>query len=48
MAVLTNADVKSALESSSDINKGNKGLKPYKKRTEKRRMNVNRNYEDWD
>ena len=48
MVVLTNADVKSALDSASDRDNGKKGAKPYKKRTEKRRMNVNRNYEDWE
>ncbi len=42
MSVLTNGDVKSALSGQ------NGGAKPYKKRTEKKRMNINRNYEDWE
>ena len=42
MSVLTNGDVKSALSGKPD------GSKPYKKRTEKKRMNVNKNYDDWD
>ena len=42
MSVLTNGDVKSALSGKPD------GSKPYKKRTEKKRMNINKNYEDWD
>lgn len=42
MSVLTNGDVKSALSGKSD------GAKPYKKRTEKKRMNINKNYDDWE
>ena len=42
MSVLTNGDVKSALSGKAD------GAKPYKKRTEKKRMNVNKNYDDWE
>ena len=42
MSVLTNGDVKSALSGKAD------GSKPYKKRTEKKRMNVNKNYDDWE
>ena len=42
MSVLTNGDVKSALSGKPD------GSKPYKKRTEKKRMNINKNYDDWE
>ena len=42
MSVLTNGDVKTALSGKAD------GSKPYKKRTEKKRMNVNKNYDDWE
>lgn len=42
MSVLTNGDVKSALSGQ------NGAAKPYKKRTEKKRLNINRNYEDWE
>ena len=42
MSVLTNGDVKSALSGKAD------GSKPYKKRTEKKRMNINKNYDDWE
>ena len=42
MSVLTNGDVKSALSGEAG------GSKPYKKRTEKKRMNVNKNYDDWE
>ena len=42
MSVLTNGDVKSALSGKADV------AKPYKKRTEKKRMNVNKNYDDWE
>ena len=42
MSVLTNGDVKSALSGTAA------GAKPYKKRTEKKRLNVNRNYDDWE
>lgn len=42
MSVLTNGDVKSALSGKPD------GSKPYKKRTEKKRMNVNKNYDEWE
>ena len=42
MSVLTNGDVKAALSGNAS------GSKPYKKRTEKKRLNVNKNYDDWD
>lgn len=42
MSVLTNGDVKAALSGNAS------GAKPYKKRTEKKRLNVNKNYDDWD
>lgn len=42
MTVLTNGDVKSALSGNAA------GAKPYKKRTEKKRLNVNRSYDDWE
>ncbi len=42
MSVLTNGDVKSALSGKPD------GSKPYKKRTEKKRMNINKNYDEWE
>lgn len=42
MSVLTNGDVKSALSGKAE------GSKPYKKRTEKKHMNVNKNYDDWE
>jgi len=42
MSVLTNGDVKAALSGAAS------GSKPYKKRTEKKRMNINRHYEDWE
>lgn len=40
MSVLTNGDVKTALSGKSE------GSKPYKKRIEKKRMNINKNYDD--
>ena len=42
MSLLTNGDVKAALSGKID------GSKPYKKRTEKKRMNINKNYDDWE
>ncbi len=42
MSVLTSGDVKSALSGKPD------GSKPYKKRTEKKRMNINKNFDDWE
>lgn len=42
MSVLTNGDVKAALSGQTGASK------PYQKRTEKKRLNVNRNYEDWE
>lgn len=39
MSVLTNGDVK---------NSSATGPKPYKKRTDKKRLNINKNFEDWD
>lgn len=42
MSVLTSGDVKSALSGKVE------GSKPYKKRTEKKRMNINKNYDDWE
>ncbi|MBP5519496.1 MAG: hypothetical protein J6X84_02815 [Treponema sp.] len=40
MSVLTNGDVKNATTAN--------GPKPYKKRTEKKRLNINKNYDEWD
>ena len=42
MSVLTNGDVKTALSGKPD------GSKPYKKRTEKKRMNINKDYDEWE
>ena len=46
MSVLTNGDVKKAQESKSGG--GKNGPKPHSKRTDKKRLNVNKNYEDFD
>jgi len=46
MSVLTNGDVKKAKESKSGG--GKNGPKPHSKRTDKKRLNVNKNYEDFD
>ena len=43
MTVLTNSDVKHALD-----NKKSCGTKPHKKRTEKKRMNVNASWDEWE
>ena len=42
MSILTSGDVKSALSGASI------GSKPYKKRTDKKRLNIHKNYEDWE
>lgn len=42
MSILTNGDVKSALSGNAV------GSKPYKKRTDKKRLNVNKNYDDYE
>jgi hypothetical protein len=42
MSVLTSGDVKTSLSGKSE------GSKPYKKRTEKKRLNINKNYDDWE
>ena len=42
MSILTSGDVKSALSGSTT------GSKPYKKRTDKKRLNVNKNYDDYE
>ncbi len=42
MSVLTNGDVKAAHSGSAS------GSKPYKKRTDKKRLNINKNYDDWE
>jgi len=46
MSVLTNGDVKKAQESKSGG--GKNGPKPHSKRTDKKRLNVNKNYDDFD
>ena len=46
MSVLTNGDVKKARESKSGG--GKNGPKPHSKRTDKKRLNVNKNYEDFE
>ena len=46
MSVLTNGDVKKAQESKSGG--GKNGPKPHSKRTDKKRLNVNRNYDDYE
>lgn len=43
MTVLTNGDAKSAAEGKTGV-----GGKPYKKRTEKKRMSVNRDWDEWE
>ena len=47
MSVLTNGDRKKAPDGKSSGKNGN-GPKPYKKRTDKMRMNVNKNYDDFE
>ncbi|MCR4735926.1 MAG: hypothetical protein K5829_13080 [Treponema sp.] len=42
MSILTNGDVKSSLSG-----KGN-GAKPYKKRTEKKKLNIRKDYQEWE
>ena len=42
MSILTNGDVKKALSGSPN------GSKPYKKRTDKKRLNINKNYDDYE
>jgi hypothetical protein len=46
MLVLTNGDVKKAQENKSGG--GKNGPKPHAKRTDKKRLNVNKNYDDFD
>ena len=46
MSVLTNGDVKKTQESKSGG--GKNGPKPHSKRTDKKRLNVNKNYDDFD
>lgn len=46
LSVLTNGDVKKAWESKSGG--GKNGPKPHSKRTDKKRLNVNKNYEDFE
>lgn len=48
MSVLTNGDVKKALEGKAGGGKNGNGPKPYKKRTDKMRLNVNKNYDDYE
>lgn len=48
MSILTNGDVKKALEVKKGSGKNVSGPKPYKKRTDKKRLNVNRNYDDYE
>lgn len=42
MSILTSGDVKSALSGSAT------GSKPYKKRTDRKRLNVNKNYDEYE
>ena len=46
MTVLTNGDVKKALEGKSSG--GKNGPKPHSKRTDKKRLNVNKDYDDFE
>ena len=46
MSVLTNGDVKKALEGKGSG--GKNGPKPHAKRTDKKRLNVNKNYDDYE
>ncbi len=46
MTVLTNGDVKKALEGKSGG--GKNGPKPHSKRTDKKRLNVNKDYDDFE
>ena len=46
MSVLTNGDVKKALEGKSGG--GKNGPKPHSKRTDKKRLNVNKNYDEYE
>ncbi len=46
MSVLTNGDVKKAQESKSGG--GKNGPKPHSKRTDKKRLNVNKNYDEYE
>jgi hypothetical protein len=46
MSVLTNGDVKKAQKSKSGG--GKNGPKPHSKRTDKKRLNVNKDYDDFD
>ena len=46
MVVLTNGDVKKAQESKSGG--GKNGPKPHSKRTDKKKLNVNKNYDDFE
>ncbi len=48
MSVLTNGDIKKALNGKNGGGKNGNGPKPYKKRTDKMRMNVNKNYDDFE
>ncbi len=46
MQVLTNGDVKKARESKSSG--GKNGPKPHSKRTDKKKLNINKNYDDFE
>lgn len=46
MNILTNGDVKKALESKNG--NGKNGPKPHSKRTDKMRLNVNKNFDDYE
>ena len=46
MSVLTNGDVKKAQESKSGG--GKNGPKPHSKRTDKKRLNINKDYDDYE
>ncbi len=51
MVVLTNGDVKKALESKNGDGKkggGKNGPKPHTKRTDKKKLNINKNYDDFE
>ena len=46
MVVLTNGDVKKAKESKSSG--GKNGPKPHSKRTDKKKLNINKNYDEYE
>ena len=46
MSVLTNGDIKKAQEGKSGV--GKNGPKPHSKRTDKKKLNINKNYDDYE